>query len=42
MVREPGRVGESYIVVLWRPRGWQDVYKVEVYSPKLLDDVDKK
>jgi len=42
MVREGGWVGEPYIAVLWRARGWQDVHKVEVHSPKTLDDVDKK
>jgi len=42
MVRGPGWVGEPYIAVLWRPRCWQDVLKVQVYSPKTLDDVDKK
>jgi len=34
MVQEPGWVGESYIAMLWRSRGWQDLYKVKEYSPE--------
>jgi len=42
MVREPGRVGESYIAMLWGPRGWKDLHKVEEYPSEIMDNVDKK
>jgi len=34
MVQEPGRISESYIAMLWGPRGWQNPYKVEGYSQR--------
>ena len=37
-----GRVGESYIEVLWGLMGWKDLYKVKEYSPEKKDDVDKQ
>jgi len=41
MVREPGRVGESCITVLWGSRGWKDIYKVKEYTPESMDDVER-
>ena len=42
MVQEPGRIGESYIAMLWGSRGWQDLYKVQGYSPEVMGDADKR
>ena len=42
MVQEPGRVGESYVAMLWESRGWQDLSKVGEYSSEIIDDVDKQ
>jgi len=33
----PGRRYGSYLAMLWGPRGWQDLYKVEEYSSETID-----
>ena len=40
MVQRSGRLSESYSSMLWRSRGWQDVYKVQENSPETIDDAD--
>ena len=42
MAQEPGRVGESYIALLWGPRGWEDLSKVLEYSLETMGDADKR
>ena len=37
MERGPGRRYGSYLAMLRGPRGWQDLYKVDEYSPETVD-----
>jgi len=41
MERRSGRHCEPCLDMLWGPGGWQDLYKVEGYSPEIMDDAYK-